>query len=201
MDKVEVARRQLGTALHMFLHEQDPVSIHCLALGGGEIAEWLAEKAGAQPFKNHILETFPDLKIVDIRAVHRKNWNAFKHAVTRSGADRDDGAILAAFDPRDNVHMLFIGWYDYGMAGLSRPIEAQVFEAWYLAKYPEKVNPEASFAGIEYLFPELTRLPADRQHSRLLDSIRKYREDGSLMAHPDTDRRPLLMPWPAESTE
>jgi hypothetical protein len=66
----------------MFLHGQDPVSIHCLALGGGEIAEWLAEKAGAQPFKNHIFETFPALKMRDIRAVQRKNWNAFKHATT-----------------------------------------------------------------------------------------------------------------------
>src|ERR1700675_97063 len=99
MDKIEVARRQLGTALDMFVRGQDPVSIHCLAMGGGEIAEWLAEKSGAQPFKTHILDTFPDLRMQDIRAVQRKNWNAFKHATTLNGADRDDGAILAAFDP------------------------------------------------------------------------------------------------------
>lgn len=195
MDKVEVARRQLGTALDMFLRVQDPVSVHCLAMGGGEIAEWLAEKAGAQPFKNHILETFPDLKMRDIRAVQRKNWNAFKHATTMNGADRDDDAILAAFDPGDNEHMIFIGWYDIGMAGLPRPIESQVFEAWYLAKYPEKVSPYANIAGIRRVFPDLTTLSPNRQHLRLIECIKKYKKNGPIMNDVGTDRRPLVLPW------
>ena len=62
LDKVTVARRLLGCSLDLFLREQDPVSVHCLAIAGGEIAEWLAEKAGGAPFRNLILETLPDMK-------------------------------------------------------------------------------------------------------------------------------------------
>ena len=62
---------------------------------------------------------------------------------------------------------------DYGMAGLPRPIEVQVFEAWYLAEYPEKVNPEANIVGLRRIFPDLAVLSYDRQHVRLRDVIRK----------------------------
>jgi hypothetical protein len=39
MDKAEVARRQLGTALDLFLQRQDHVAIHSLAMAGSEVAE------------------------------------------------------------------------------------------------------------------------------------------------------------------
>ena len=113
-----------------------------------------------------------------------------------NGADRDDAAILAAFDPGDNVHMIFTGWYDMGMAGLPRPIESQAFEAWYLAKYPEKVSPEANIAGIRHVFPDLDTLSPSRQLVRLIECIRKYRKNGKIMNDTLTDRRPLLLPWP-----
>jgi hypothetical protein len=63
MTKDEVARRQLGAALDMYLRGQDPVSVHCLAMAGCEIAEWLVEDAGAQAFKTHILKNIPDTNI------------------------------------------------------------------------------------------------------------------------------------------
>jgi hypothetical protein len=195
MDKAEVARRQLGTALDMWLRRQDPVSVHCLAMAGGEIAEWLAEKSGGEPFKNHILDTFVDLQIKDVRAIQRQYVNAFKHATALGGKDRDDEEILRSFDDTVNEHVLLTGWYDYGMAGLPRPIEAQVFEAWYLAKYPEKVSPEANTDGLRRIFPNLAALSDDRQHARMGDVIRKAKKSGIVINDPGTDRRPLIMPW------
>jgi hypothetical protein len=195
MDKAEVARRQLGTALDMWLRGQDPVSVHCLAMAGGEVAEWLAEKAGGKPFKNHILHTFPDLNIKGIRTIQRKYVNAFKHATAIGGKDREDDELLDSFDYIVNEHMLFIGWYDYGMAGLPRPIEAQAFEVWYLGKYPEKISPEANSDGIKHTFPDLPALSLSRQRARLVDVIRKARKNGIVMNDPGTDRRPLVMPW------
>lgn len=195
MDKAQVARRQLGTALHMFLRRQDPVSVHCLAMGGGEIAEWLAEKAGAQSFKNHILDTFPDMDIREMRAIQRRKWNAFKHATTQKGEDRDDRMILDSFDPAENEHMLLIGWWDYGAAGLPRPIEAQAFEGWYLAKYPEKADPAYDMRTTHRIFPGLTALTPERQHARLEDVIRKFKKNGTVMNDLGTDRCPLVMPW------
>lgn len=195
MNKAEVARRQLGVALDMFLRGQDPVSVHCLAMGGGEVAEFLAEAAGGKPFKNHILDTFPDMNIRDIRVLQRKSWNAFKHATTQKGIDRDDADVLEAFDPTENEHTLLIGWWDYGAAGLPRPIEAQAFEGWYMAKYPEKADPAFDMGPINRLFPELAGLSSGRQHARLVDVIRKAKKNGAVMNDPGTDRRTLVLPW------
>jgi hypothetical protein len=191
MDKVEVARRQLGTALDMFLNGRDPVSIHCLAVGGGEVAEWLAKKAGAAAFTSHVLITLPYLTPANIKGVRTKHWNAFKHATTLKGKDRNDDEILAGFHPSHNEHALFIGWYDYNKAGLLWPIEVQVFEVWYLAKYPEKLNRDASRAGIDYLFPDLAGQSSDQQHARLNEVIRTSRNNDKVMNDPRTDDRPL----------
>ena len=196
MDKAEVARRQLGTALHLFLNGQDPVSVHCLATGGGEIAEWLAQQAGAAPFTTHILENFPDLDIAQIRRAQRKHWNAFKHATTHNGKDRDDASVLSEFEESTNEHLLFVGWYDYGIAGLPLPIEAQVFEAWYFAKYPEKVSPDADISVVQRLFPALAEQSAEMQRASLTEVIRMARKHDDVMADPRTDFRPLVLTWP-----
>jgi hypothetical protein len=195
MTKSDIARCQLGTALDMFIQGQDPVSVHCLAMAGGEVAEWLAENAGGEPFKSHILETFPVSNLKEIRKLQRQYWNAFKHATERDGKAREDEKLLASFDPTVNDHMLFVGWHDYGMAGLALPIEAQIFEAWYLAKYPEKVSSEASIGGVEYVFPNLSLLSPDEQHDKLAEAIIKWRQCAAVMEDPGTDRRPLVMPW------
>lgn len=109
LDKVTVARRLLGCSLDLFLREQDPVSVHCLAIAGGEIAEWLAEKAGGAPFRNLILETLPDMKIGKLRQIQRQYSSAFKHASSRDGMERDDEVVLATFDSSLNDATLFIG--------------------------------------------------------------------------------------------
>jgi hypothetical protein len=187
MNKEEVARRQLGTALDMFLRGQDPVSVHSLTMSGAVIAEFLAEKAGGEPFRNHVLDGFPELDVQEVR-------NAFKHASNRSGVEKDDD-VLEEFHPSVNDHALLVGWWDYGASGLPRPIEAQAFEGWYRAKYPEKADPAFNMGPINHYFSELTRLSPERQHSRLIDVIRKARKIGAVMSALGTDRRPLVLPW------
>jgi hypothetical protein len=110
----------------------DVVRSKRLDQAGAPVLDPTAEKGGGEPFKNHVLETFQDMNIKELREVQRRYSNAFKHATDRKGQDRDDERILASFDGSVNDATLFIGWYDYGMSGLPRPVEAQVFEAWYL---------------------------------------------------------------------
>jgi hypothetical protein len=38
--KIASARRQLGTALALYLQDADPVSVHCLAGGGCELIDY-----------------------------------------------------------------------------------------------------------------------------------------------------------------
>jgi hypothetical protein len=144
--KIEIARRQLGTALKLYLEDADPVSVHCLAGGACELLEHLAKKAGAEPFATHILRSHPDLR--DIAALHRlqrQYWNAFKHATYHGGHERNDEDLLERFTDEQNDHVLFIGWRDYGETTGTLPIEAQVYEMCYLAKYPEKLGPVDSY--------------------------------------------------------
>jgi hypothetical protein len=56
-NKIEAARRQLGTALALYLKDQGPVSVHCLAGGGCELIEYYAQKGSGEPFTSHILKT------------------------------------------------------------------------------------------------------------------------------------------------
>lgn len=199
LDKIGVSRRLLGTALDLFLRLQDPVSVHCLAMAGGEIAEWLAEKFTGSAFKNHILETFPSMDIKELREIQRRYANAFKHATNRKGQDRNDISTLAQFDGTVNDATLFIGWYDFGMSGQARPIEAQVFEAWYLAKHPEKISSSYDVSGMMRTFPNLATLTPHRQHAQLLAVIRKAHKNRVVMNDPNTDRRPLMLPWNSTS--
>lgn len=194
MDKIEVARRQLGTALYLFLRGMDPVSVHCLACGGGEIAGWLAHRTTGENFEAHALATIPELEAGKIRELRNQLWNAFKHASTRDGKDRQDEALFAEFQPDHNEHFLFIGWLDYGAAALPMPVEAQVFQIWYLAKYPAKLDPASNYAPMRHYFPQLAKLPQDRQRARLIEECSKARDNNALMRSPATDPRPLLLP-------
>jgi hypothetical protein len=195
MDKAEVARRQLGTALDMFLREQDPVSVHSLAMAGGEVAEGLARNAGVEPFVSHVLKTFPDMDMPKIRNIQRKYSNAFKHAMTRNGQDRQDTEIIKSFDPKINEDTLFVGWHDMLHTGLPAPIEAQAFMVWYFAKNPEKLNPAVDISTYMETFPNLRSLSPRRQLDRLRDVIRKAKKNSAAMQDPGTDRRRLVLSW------
>ena len=193
LDKTEIARRQLGTALAMFLEDSDPVSVNTLACAGCEIAEYLTRKAGEEPFSTHALLTFPDLNIDKIRQLQNQYWNAFKHAQTRGGIEREDSELLERFGDEVNDHTLFVGWHDYMLAVGALPMEAQIFQAWYFALYPEKSNPEVDTRIYRQLFPMLpSKFRADQKRA-LRQVISSFREDAEVMTHPKTDPRPLML--------
>ncbi|HVI12045.1 MAG TPA: hypothetical protein VM822_04165 [Pseudolabrys sp.] len=194
LDKTQVARRHLGTALALFLDDLDPVSVHTLACAGCEVAEHLTRKAGAEPFSTHVLATFPSLDIQKIRRLQNQYWNAFKHATTRDGLERDDQELLDRFDDDTNNHTLFIGWHDYMLATGTLPPEAQAFQMWYFALYPDKLNPDVDSTPYERVFPNLKEKSAPERKKMLRDWIASARNDLNLMTDPRTDARPLILP-------
>jgi hypothetical protein len=76
LDRAEVSRRQLGTALSLFLDDQDAVSVHTLACAGSEIAEHLMRIADQKPFSTHALQSIPDLDMV---SPHVRTFIAAEH--------------------------------------------------------------------------------------------------------------------------
>jgi hypothetical protein len=196
--KIECARRQLGTALDLYLRDRDPVSVHCLVNGGCELIEFYAKKAGAQPFVSHILQTQPHLDIKALRKVQRQYWNAFKHALERHGrAEREDHELLSSFTDEQNDAALFIGWFDYAQATKMMPIEAQVHQIWWIALHPDKLDPNHANAlpGIEKFFPRLRERSRAKQKRMLKKVIERARTDKKLMRDPKTDARPLILLW------
>jgi hypothetical protein len=193
LDKTEIARRQLGTALALFIEDSDPVSVHTLACAGCEIAEHLTHKAGKKSFSPHALLTFPDLNRAELRRLQNQYWNTFKHALTRDGIERQDSDLLERFEDEVNDHTLFIGWYDYMLAVYALPIEAQVFQIWYFALYPEKLNPEVDTTIHQKVFPMLRRKSRADQKRALREVISSFRENVEVMTHAQTDPRPLML--------
>jgi hypothetical protein len=195
--KIKSARRQLGTALALYLQDQDPVSVHCLAGGGCELIECYAKKAGVEPFFSHIRKTFPEAKVNELRIIQRKFWNAFKHATHgHNGDERDDDELLSRFTDIQNDGALYVGWHDYYGAVGAMPIEAQVFQAWYIALHPEKLNKSYSFEDYERLFPNIHAKPRAKQKRILVKVIEKMRSNKAVMGHSSTERRALLLGWP-----
>src|SRR5471032_490296 len=181
MDKIEVVRRQLGTALHLFIHDADPVSVHTLASAACEIAEHLPVKSGRAPFANHALATFPDLNIAKLHSIQRRHFNAFKHMTTRQGDERDDGALLDSFTDAHNDAALFIGWYDYLEACGNEPIAAQVFQAWFFALHPDKLAENLDPSAYTELFPVLAECSRPEQKRRLREAVVLHERDEELL--------------------
>jgi hypothetical protein len=200
--KIASARRQLGAALALYLHDADPVSVHCLAGGGCELIEYYAKKAGAQPFTSHALKTFPQMQIQEVRKLQRQYWNAFKHATHQhSGKERDDHQLLTQFTDEQNDHALFIGWYDYAAAVNSMPVEAQVHQAWYLALHPDKLASQYPSDRYEHTFPKLNQRSRPEQKRMLNEVIAHTRMDSAVMSDPATETAPLICGWPPSRQE
>ena len=193
MRKLDAARRQLGTALALFIADLDPVSVHCLACGGAELAQHLAKTAGGSAFFEHALATNPGLDQRSLSYLRNKYWNAFKHATTTDGRERADDILLADFSDEQNDHQLLIGWLDLSEAMGSMPIEAQVFQAWYFAMHPDKLTPAFSADVILSVFPKLSSLDRVERKRELRRVIDVARNDEDVMSDPQTETRPLIL--------
>lgn len=191
--KEAIARRQLGTALALFIADEDPVSVHCLACGGAEIASYLAQAVDEKPFNQHALEVHPDMEPKELAFLRNKYWNAMKHALTKNGQVRSDDELMADFDDAHNDHVLFVGWYDYASAVGCLPIEAQVFQVWYFANFPEKLAEEFLAADFEYMFPGIRNLNRSQKKRLLRRKIEWAKKNKATMSHEKTERRKLIL--------
>ena len=196
--KIEAARRQLGTALDLFIRDQDPVSVHCLVCGGCEVIENFVPPEAGGPLVNLLLASNPGLTLAKLRGMQREHWNAFKHATGRgAGSDfRDDEAILASFSDEANEVPLFLGWTDYGNAAGKMPIEAQVYCAWYLAKHPSTAAKDDQLAEVSKLFPGLAMKSRAKQKTALVRKFEIARKTQEIMRAHNTEHRALVLGWP-----
>ncbi len=196
MDKLEAARRQLGTALQLYLDQRDPVSVHCLVCGGCELADSLAAERGQKPMRLFSLAQQTKMDEAAFYRLRNRFWNAFKHYKTLSGQVRQDDELLGSFTDAENRERLFLGWFDYASAGGALPIAAQVYNTWFMALDRSRFRSDEALSfltELDKVFPGLAELPPDRQHQRLRREVEKARRDRELVNDTLTDRRPLIL--------
>jgi hypothetical protein len=190
--KIEVARRQLGMATHLYLRDFDPVSVHCLANAGCELMHFCARKLSCKALLS-LAKLAPETDFATLRQLQRQYWIAFKHATELGKPDeeRDDDELLRQFMDEKNDLALVIGWADYHRATGKIPIEAQVQQAWYFALHPEKHGaPELAQKSL-IAFPDLQTKSRTEQKRLLNVWIRRARANTATMSHPVTEQRPL----------
>lgn len=190
--KIEAARRQLGTALDLYMRDQDPVSVHTLTGAAGEILEHYAGKIAGQSFSSRVLGISPTMTQEQWVQAKHKIRNALKHASTRSGKDRDDEDLLASFSDHDNAIHLFMAWIDYGLVTNRMPVEAQTFIVWCDAIFPHDPAVDKS----REFFLNAIGKPLVRQKAALKRGIDRAKRIREVMADPSTEHHPLVLGWP-----
>lgn len=123
LTKLDVARRQLKTAIVLFFNNGDPVSIHTLACAGHEILYDLRKSQGIanmlQDTSGYIKE---GMESEYFRTLNRAK-NFFKHA------DRDPDDIIS-FDPKTSSYFLLDAVVAYFRISGERPPIMVTFNAW-----------------------------------------------------------------------
>lgn len=193
-DRVDLARRLLGVATQLFVDGKDPVSVRCLVSSAAEHASYLAKESGSGVFNDHILATFPEKTIKEIRKLRNRDWNVIKHSYENDGSPKDTPSELDGFGDETNDHALFLVWHDFSQSGQPLPVAAQVFQVWYLEMYPEKLDPtHEKSIGRTNLFGNLGGLPRAEAKQRLRQLISEASHDQNIIGHSKTDNRPLVL--------
>lgn len=169
LDKFDIARNALCGAIFTYIFTPYHSAAHTLAGACIEIVNTLMspqskrsrEKAA---FECKSLSVFCkcagktedeyNLFIKDIRNI----YSFLKHA------DRDPQEKIK-INPKVTEHYIFLAIRDYAVLCRGIPIEAQVYEAWYLAINPDKIekSQEKNSRNIATLFPNITNIDHEQQ--------------------------------------
>jgi hypothetical protein len=182
--KLEIARRQLATAIDLFFADRDFVSVYSLAANSWEIIDVLCRKAGIESFSIQVRENVPIGKDLKINYVNNPYRNFFKHA------DTDSEKTLPPLPDKQVEGVLFLAVEDYVRLNGRSPVQFQVFQLWYLAKYPAKLTHGVSdelMQEIAAAFPGLTSLPRNAQLAQGDQMLAKAARDQEPGGNPKTE--------------
>lgn len=130
--KLEVARRQLETAILLYFNKGDPISTHTLASASTEILSDLNDACKGSPMifdleASGIIR--PD-KLELARQAFRKPQNFFKHA------DKDPDEVLD-FHPEVPAGFILAGVEKYRELSGENPPVMRVFALWFRVHWTE----------------------------------------------------------------
>ena len=129
LSKLDAAKRQLETAITLYFHFGESVSIHTLATASLQILRDLMVNRGIPVPGEHAIDRFPE-NAKDIRRAFRKAQNFFKHA------DSDPAATLV-FRPLCNEFFLIEAVENYHELTAERPPIMKAFQLCFKLRYPD----------------------------------------------------------------
>ncbi len=132
LGKLEVAHRQLETAIGMYFNCGDPVSAHTLATASLEVLRGLNTARNGSPMLSDLEASGvirPD-KLDLARRVFRGAQNFFKHA------DKDPRAVID-FNPEATAFYLHDAVEKYRELSKENPPIVRVFALWFRVQWTE----------------------------------------------------------------
>ncbi|WP_427914861.1 hypothetical protein ACPWT1_08100 [Ramlibacter sp. MMS24-I3-19] len=184
LTKLDVARRQLATAIRLFFDCTDPISVYSLAANAWEVIDVLCTRAGVASASTQTrghLTVGKDLKRDYINSPFR---NFFKHA------DRDPDGLLEGFESSAVDALLFLAVEDYIQIRGRSPVEFQIFQLWFLACHPEKIASDRAdgvLNAADRVFPSIATLPRERQIDLGHRALEHARIDAGVLNDPRTE--------------
>ena len=185
LTKVDVARRQLATAIELFFAGRDPLSVYSLATNSWEVIDVLCRKAGVESLSVQTRGNVPDGKDLKLHYINSPYRNFFKHAET------DSDETLPPLPNSQVEGVLFLAVEDYIRLNGKSPVQLQVFQLWYLAKHSDKLDAAVADEQMERVtsaFPGLPALSRDAQLRLGAQMLVHAAGDQELANDPRTER-------------
>ncbi|MBH9667937.1 hypothetical protein JAO10_15395 [Burkholderia contaminans] len=184
--KIDAARRQLITAIRLFFDGGDPVSVYSLASNAWEVIDVLSTSAGVESFSKQARENLPAGHTLKYY-INEPCRNFFKHA------EHDPNPDSSVELREANVAaILFLAVEDYIRFRQAGPVEAQVYQLWFIAVFPEKVTlddpvAQSKLESAKLAFPGIATLASSDKVELGRQVLEAARKDAGLAADPKTE--------------
>jgi hypothetical protein len=179
LTKIDVAEAHLVTAVRGTFRGEHPASIYLLAASAREILTTIGIKTNVRTAL-HVLSEETGYKLSRLKEAAHQFAGFMKHA------DKDADAALDRFTAADADILLFIACNDFGIIANGKPIELQVYEAWWLATAHESISKaplrsQHLIRGCIQLFPGIRRANRAARQALGLTALEKARLDDTLI--------------------
>jgi hypothetical protein len=184
LDKLTVARRQLATAIELLFSGRDTVSVYSLAANAWEVIDVLCRLAGVESFSVQARENIPEGRDLKRNYVNSPHRNFFKHA------DNDPQSTLPPLPDSQVDGVIFMAVEDYIRLHQRSPTQFQVFQLWYIAMNPSRLDPTVAtevLTGANEMFPGIALMSRVKQLAEGSRMLQRVATDAGVLADPRTE--------------
>lgn len=184
LDKLTVARRQLATAIELLFSGRDTVSVYSLATNAWEVIDVLCRLDGVESFSVQARENIPQGKDLKLDYVNSPYRNFFKHAKS------DPQGTLPPLPDSQVDGLVFMAVEDYIRLNQRSPTQFQVFQLWYIATNPSRLDPSVAaevLVGADEMFPGIIRMSRAKQLAEGPRMLQQAATDADILADPRTE--------------